>query len=176
MKPYTHYIFLLVLMLCNLKGAAQNETRKETLENECIFDQATQTDAFLKGIKELEGYKWDADSKTAEISLNDDWYLSLKRGGCDSFELSASFIYDRLLDFETDKQLIFDQVIWITNLIEGFDDEGIKSALNNNRISTEVLDEKVSIRFTDDMLSDFYYMIFQTEDDHSFITFSFYMD
>ena len=39
----------------------ENEKAKNqsSVEHECIFDQSTQTDAFLKGLKELEDYTWN---------------------------------------------------------------------------------------------------------------------
>lgn len=102
---------------------------------DCIFDQTTQTDEFLNGVKELSDYEWFPEKKEAEVVLNDHWSLTIKRGGCDHFEMSATFFYDRILDIEKDKKQIFDSIIWITSLLEEFDGESIKKAILDNKIT-----------------------------------------
>ena len=68
--------------------------------------------------------------------LNDHWSLTIKRGGCDHFEMSATFLYYRILDIENekDKEQIFDSVIWITSLLEDFDGEDIKNAIETDKV------------------------------------------
>ena len=83
------------LILDDVEQSVSLESEKSENQNrqnqDCIFDQSIQTDVFLKGIKELEGYTWYDDSKSAEIVLNDHWSLTITRGGCDHFLLSAEF-------------------------------------------------------------------------------------
>ncbi|WP_299765007.1 hypothetical protein [uncultured Dokdonia sp.] len=146
------------------------------MEQDCIFDQATQTDEFLKGIKELENYVWDDESKTAEIILNDHWGLGLTRGGCDHFTVQADFVYDRVIDFEEKKDFIFQQVIWISDLIKDFDGEIIRECIENGRISIEVEDNKRHIHFMDQRLYESYYMSFSVLENISYIHLSYYIN
>jgi hypothetical protein len=131
----------------------------------CFFDQSTQTDDFLKGIKEFEGYVWHSDTKTAEIVLNDHWSLTIKRGGCDHFEMSASFMYDRILDIEKDKKQIFDSVIWITSLLEDFDGKDIKRVIDEGKVSITKRDEfNYHANLMDEKLYELYYFNFNNKD------------
>ena len=152
--------------------SVQNEEPLSIHEQEdCIFDQVTQTDDFLKGIKELETYIWDAETKTAEIVLNDHWSLTIKRGGCDHFEMSANFIYDRILNIEeeNDKQQIFDSIIWITSLLEDFDGEDIKRVIEEDKVYVTKRDEyNYHANFMDEKLYELYYFDFNNKDRTTF--------
>lgn len=152
--------------------SVQNEEPLSLHEQEdCIFDQVTQTDDFLKGIKELETYIWDAETKTAEIVLNDHWSLTIKRGGCDHFEMSANFIYDRILNIEeeNDKQQIFDSIIWITSLLEDFDGEDIKRVIEEDKVYVTKRDEyNYHANFMDEKLYELYYFDFNNKDRTTF--------
>lgn len=149
----------------NLVNDSVNLDKNEISDEDCVFDQETQTDEFLKGIKELENYVWDSESKTAEIVLNDHWGLTIKRGGCNHFEMSASFLYDRVLDFEKDKKQIFDNIIWITSLLKDFDAEIIKESINNDKIVI-TKDDKFNyhINFMDVKLYELYFMNFNNDE------------
>jgi hypothetical protein len=139
--------------------------------HDCTFDQETQTDEFLKGIKDLEVYTWDVETKTAEIVLNDHWGLTIKRGGCDHFEMYASFVYDRILDIEKegDRKQIFDNIIWITSLLEDFDGEDIKRVIEENEISITKRDEfNYHANFMDEKLYELYYFDFNNKDKTTF--------
>ena len=152
----------------------QNKTSKkliEQLENlddeqDCIFDQSTQTDFFLKDIKELENYTWDQETKTAEIVLNHHWSLNIICGGCDEFEFSAEFIHDRVLSFEDNKEEIFDRIIWIINLLEDFDEVDTIEGLIKNEHYTLTLESEnaLYVNFMNYKVYESYFMDFSTQD------------
>ena len=134
----------------------------------CKFEMELQTDEFLHEIDTLNGYEWDDENKSASLALNDHWGLTLRRGGCDHFELSASFLYDRTLDFESNRTMIFDQAKWITGLIPEFDGPMIAKALDSSYfIIQQVIEGQYYINFTDEVLYDYYQFEFQTWEDHT---------
>ena len=153
-------------------------TKPKTIleEEECIFDQSTQTDEFLKDIKELENYSWDQETKTAEIILNDHWNLTIKRGGCVHFGFEASFVYDKFIDFEENKELVFDQIIWLSNLLDDLNGELIEECIQENKITIEVEDNKRHIHFMDVGIYELYYMLFYTTEDSSHFSISYYIN
>lgn len=110
-------------------------------EEECIFDQDTQTDGFLKGIKEFEGYDWNQKTKSAKIFLDEKWGLIIKRGGCNHFELSVTFIHKGILDFEKNKELIFQKLIWATSLLDEFDTKLLEKLIKENKLHITKEDE-----------------------------------
>lgn len=142
-----------------------NENEDNEIIEDCIFDQATQTDEFLKDIEELDGYVWNQETKTAEIVLNNHWNLILKRGGCDHFEISATFIHDGELSFEKDRSIINKNIIWIVGLLQDFNDSRtIKDAIENNRISiTYEGKNQLYINFMDFKVYESYFMYFESE-------------
>jgi len=190
MKLKFYYIVFLFCLSCNNASKKNEETiivddtlTKDSTEviksvinntdlanedefiEECIFDQATQTDKFLKDIKELDSYVWNSENKTAEIVLNDHWSLTIKRGGCDHFEMSASFMYYRILDIEKDKKQIFDSVIWITSILEDFDGKDIKQVIDEGKVSITKRDEfNYHANFMDEKLYELYYFNFNNKD------------
>lgn len=136
----------------------------KVVQQACFFDQTTQTDNFLKGIKELEGYIWRSDTKTAEIILNKYESLLIRRGGCDTFQFSAAFMSEKILDLEKDKKEIFDKIIWITSLLEDFDGEDIKASIDDNKFVITKDDEFNSHgNFMDEKLYELYYFVFNNE-------------
>ena len=146
-------------------------------EVECIFDQSTQTDEFLKGIKELENYIWDAQTKTAEIILNDHWDLTIKRGGCDHFSFEATFTYDKFIDFEENKELVFDKIVWLSNLLDDLDGEILAECIKENKLTIEPEDNKRHIHFMDVRIYELYYMLFSTlEENSSYFSISYYIN
>ncbi len=155
----------------------EEQTVQQYSNPRCKYDQSIQTDAFIREIKELEGYEWNNDEKTAQLVLNDHWSLSIKRGGCNYFELSASFIYDRFIDLEENKDLIFDQVKWITGLISEFDAEQIAQALDNGKLQIQSVNEgEYFINFTDERLYEYYQFTFKAQDDYSNFKIGKYLD
>lgn len=136
----------------------------EVIEVDCIFDQATQTDDFLKGIKELENYKWDTATKTAYFPSKGDWELSISRGGCDHFELSATFKRMGKFDFEKEKSCVFSKIIWITLLLEEFEGDIIKEDIEGNRLSiTKENENYLYANFMNERIYESYYMDYKTE-------------
>lgn len=149
-----------------LKAEIESPSTIITNTQDCVFDQSTQTDEFLKGIKELEDYVWFSEEKKAEIVLNDHWNLTIKRGGCDHFEMSATFLYDRIIDIENekDKEQIFDSVIWITSLLEDFHAEDIKQVIEENKVTITKRDEfDYHANFMDEKLYELYYFNFNNK-------------
>ncbi|MBT8270699.1 MAG: hypothetical protein HKO90_09150 [Flavobacteriaceae bacterium] len=132
----------------------------------CKFEMALQTDEFIREIDTLKGYEWDDKTKSAHLMLNDHWRLTLRRGGCDHFELSATFLYDRTLEFESNREMIFDQAKWITGLIPEFDSAMIAEALDSSKFVIQpVMEGQYYINFTDERMSDYYQFEYQTWDD-----------
>ncbi len=162
-------LILLLVLIVNWEGITQEVIIDDSEKEECFFDQATQTDEFLKNIEELKNYTWDAEIKTAEIVLNDHWSLTIKRGGCDLFEMSASFMYDRVLDIEKDKKQIFDNIIWITSLLEDFDGEDLKRVIDKGSVVITKEDEfNYYANFMDVKLYELYYFYFNNKDRTTF--------
>lgn len=163
-----HLSFILfIIIISNNVVFSQN-----TLNNnqDCIFDQTTQNDEFLKGVEELKDYVWFDDEKKAEIILNDHWGLTIKRGGCDHFELSAEFFYERPLDFKTNKKLVFDNIIWITNLLDEFDGDIIKDCFDKEKYSiTEENENKFFINFLDERIYESYVMSYKSDTTTTFV-------
>jgi len=141
---------------------------------DCIFDQETQTDDFIKGIKELKGYVWNANLKTAKVTLNNHWLLEIARGGCDHFELSATFKSKAKLDLEKDRDTIFNKIVWITSLIEEFEGEAIKETIENNKLSITKESESFSyVNFMNQRLYNEYTMYYGVENDTTSFTISY---
>ena len=143
----------------------------------CIFDQSTQTDDFLKGIKELEGYIWNDESKSAEIVLNDHWFLTITRGGCDHFLLSAEFFYDRNLEFEDNKAAVLEKIIWITSLLnEEFEFETIKKCIDEGRMTFTETDSGFYGNFTDSKIDEMYTFDYRKEKERTVFGISYYLN
>ncbi|WP_339624621.1 hypothetical protein [uncultured Winogradskyella sp.] len=105
MKLKLFYVILLLCFCCDetskkqsIKTSIGDLTNKKpsVFLEECIFDQATQTDEFLKEIDELEGYVWNTETKTAEITLYDHWFLTIRR---DDFNYHANLIDKKLYEY-----------------------------------------------------------------------------
>jgi hypothetical protein len=103
--------------------------------DDCIFDQSTQTDEFLKGIQELKNYKWDSDLKTATVILENKDTLFIKRGGCNHFGVSAEFrIVNDTADYSKWSN-VFEKVIWIANVLDNeFANDSIIKEIEENKI------------------------------------------
>ncbi|MEN3324893.1 hypothetical protein VP395_14230 [Mariniflexile soesokkakense] len=115
-----------------------NSVKDKVFEEDCVFDQETQTDGFLKGIKELENYVWDSESKTASIQISDNEILKIYRGGCTHFVLSATYEIKNLnLSFPKDKEFVFSKVLWVSELLKEFDLIKIQDDLKFNNFTFE---------------------------------------
>ena len=168
------------LILDDVEQSVSLESEKSENQNrqnqDCIFDQSIQTDVFLKGIKELEGYTWDDDSKSAEIVLNDHWSLTITRGGCDHFLLSAEFFYDRNLEFEDNKKVIFEKIIWITSLLkEEFEFESIKSCIEEDKLTFTETDNGFFGNFMDSKIYEMYTFDYRKEKETTVFGISYYL-
>jgi hypothetical protein len=114
----------------------RNKKFREIETGNCLFDQSTQTDKFLKGIKEFENYIWNQETKTANIVLSENETLEIFRGGCNHFELGVKFIYkNEEFNIEKNKNFIKNKILWISKLIEEFDYKEINEVIKNNKIS-----------------------------------------
>lgn len=92
---------------------------QESLESDdCIFDQQTQTDEFLRNIIELSGYYWDKESKTASIILENGDSLLITRGGCYHFGVTAEFRLRNDTTDYSDWTKVYDKVLWIAKVLE----------------------------------------------------------
>ena len=190
----THFLIFIIVFLFSCKKektssrpnlndveyelSLENEKAKNqsSVEHECIFDQSTQTDAFLKGLKELEDYTWNNESKSAEIVLNDHWSLTITRGGCDHFLLSAEFLYDRNLEFEDNKKVIFEKIIWITSLLkEEFEFESIKSCIEEDKLTFTETDNGFFGNFMDSKIYEMYTFDYRKEKETTVFGISYYL-
>ena len=146
------------------KRFIENIDENENSEIDCLYIQSIQTDEFLKDIKELEGYFWDNKTKTAKLFI-EDHILEITKGGCNQFEFSATFIYPGILDIEKDRKLIFDDIKWITSLLNDFDGELIKEVIDNNKFSITKEDNyNFYFNFMDERLYELYFMNFNNKD------------
>ncbi len=153
------------------------ESKVSKIIEDCIFDQATQTDDFLKGIKELEGYTWDDEAKTAEIILNDHWFLSITRGGCDSFSMSMDFLYDRALNFDENKEMIFNQIIWGTNLLNNeFNSDLIKETIVEGKITITKEEDFIYVHFMNPEIYELYNFKFSSINEVTNFNISYHID
>ena len=154
----------------------ENARKENRVEEACIFDQSTQTDAFLKGIKGLDNYTWDDESNSAEIVLNDHWFLTITRGGCDHFLLSAEFLYDRNLEFEDNKKEIFEKIIWITSLLnEEFEYETIKKCIEEDKMTFTETTSGFYGNFMDSKIYEMYTFDYRKEKGNTVFGISYYL-
>jgi hypothetical protein len=134
----------------------------QNLENQnCIFDQTKQTDDFLKGIKEFEGYVWNPETKIAIIKLSETETLEIFRGGCAHFSLSATFTFNnKMLSFKKDKEFIIRKSLWISKLITEFHFEELSNNLESNSyIIEDYENNSTQIYFTNKYLANNHYSI-----------------
>ena len=127
MKKLTSLLILVLCFICHANSSAQ-ETEQNT--DDCIFDQTTQTDAFLDAIPELKDYVWIDSLKQAVILLENGETLNVTRGGCIHFNTYIELVTD------LDKTPITDTEYWIerihkyTTLLDNiFDNELVDSLI-----------------------------------------------
>ena len=111
---YYHIVIFLVVLTnsCSYDKKVNEDDQASTLEGKaelnieeqnhpaespanepgCVFDQETQTDEFLIGVKEFSNYSWDDEAKIASIELENDERIDITRGGCDHFTYSVELI------------------------------------------------------------------------------------
>lgn len=146
------FFFLILLFSCSAKKSKetiQEVTKikdslksihvKESIKDniDCIFDQKTQNDDFLKGIEELKEYSWDAISKTATIKFSNKEILEIYRGGCNHFSLNATFKVSKNITFKNNREFIFSKISWVSNLIFNKTESKIISDCLNSSYSVD---------------------------------------
>ncbi|WP_289045851.1 hypothetical protein [uncultured Olleya sp.] len=184
MKKLFIFMFLIFMFSCkkenvinDFKIVTQFIAHNSIVDQECVFDQTTQTDAFLKDKKELEGYVWHDEIKSAEIILNEHWFLTITRGGCDHFLLSAEFRYDRKLKFEANKEYILDKIIWITSILnEDFENEVIKKCIIEDKMTFTKTENGLYGNFMDSKIYEMYTFDYETEKESTIFSISFYLN
>ncbi len=159
----------------DLKTDSIIETTIENEENsDCIFDQTTQTDDFLKGIIELDNYIWDSISKTATIILENKDTLLITRGGCDHFGVSAEF---RLRNDKTDYNdwnNVNKRVLWISRILES---ELSYYEIKNEIDSVTIITQDDYAFFSNEYLQDNNYVISRRiDEDLTVISLSYYLN
>jgi hypothetical protein len=147
-------------------------------QDDCIFDQTTQTDEFLKGISELENYIWNQETKTATIVFPNQDTLLLKRGGCDHFGVSAEFILrNDTTDFRNWDNVI-DKALWIARVLnDEFAFERLENELKSKQWEVQVINSDDLIFFNDAYLqADHYELARSIEKNLTRIILSFYIN
>lgn len=149
MKKLTSLLLLLLTFICHINSSAQ-ETEQNT--DDCIFDQTTQTDAFLKGLPELEDYIWIDSLKQAVILLDNGETLNVARGGCIHFNTYIELVTD------LDKTPITDTDYWIerihkyTTLLDNiFDNELVDSLIASKSYDLEEHPSQLYFSFHQDI-------------------------
>jgi hypothetical protein len=143
-------------------------------ESDCIFDQSTQTDKFLKGIEELKDYKWDAEEKIATIALGSGDTLLISRGGCYQFGVSAEFRLRKDTTDYSNWKNVYEKVLWISKLLStDFAYEEIRNELN----ASEIERDNNNTYFSNEYLQDNNYELYrEIEADKSTIVLSHYVN
>jgi len=202
MKHLIYFLILIFTYSCNQNNRTDsnlktdlnvktNQIKTDTVANleqksedliqdtsDCIFDQLTQTDEFLKGINELNGYKWDYKTRTATIILQNQDTLFITRGGCYDFGVSAEF----RLRFDTtdysEWKNVFKKVLWIAKVLDNeFSYQEIKNEIDSSKIVIENSDFGDIIGFSSEHLQDSHYEISRKiEKDYTVITISYYIN
>ncbi len=145
----------------SLKNENIQQTASENAKSEdCIFDQATQTDEFLKGIQELKGYKWDFASRTATYILETGDSLLVTRGGCNHFIISGEF---RLRNDKTDYSQwvnVYQKVLWIAKALDKeFYYEELKRDIDSGKVTLADHGDIDLASFENELLVDNAYVI-----------------
>ncbi|CAM1345601.1 hypothetical protein [Tenacibaculum amylolyticum] len=142
------------------------------INQDCIFDQSTQNDGFLKDINELKNYTWDSIKKTATIKISDQEILKIHRGGCDHFSLNAEFTVPKSITFDHHKEYIFSRILWVSELLYKSSFKAIKDALKDNKISiTQESSHFTFISLTHEELYESFFVTFKS-DNTEYNTFS----
>lgn len=87
------------------------------IKNDCIFDLSTQTDDFIKNIPEFSNYVWNHSTKTGVVTLDGGEKLTVKRGGCNHFEVLGQWIQKNRNHTIADIDFWVEQGKWISSRI-----------------------------------------------------------
>lgn len=145
---------------------------------DCVFDQNTQTDEFLRNIPELKPYEWDQNSQTATVILDTRDTLFITRGGCAHFGVSAEFRLKNDKANYSDWNEVYKKILWIAELLKSeFMLDDIKNAINTDQIAIEKYDNIEVVYFNDEYLRDNHYEIMRkVEVDETVLSLSYYIN
>ena len=123
-------------------------------QDDCIFDQKTQTDKFLKDNASFNSYTWDQKTKTATIPLEGGDTLLVYRGGCMHFSVIATFIsHNSTIDYN-DWEEVYKIAYWIASELDEYNLERLKKGIDekayyledySHNVKDEVLEFKAPI-------------------------------
>lgn len=82
-------------------------------DEECTFDQKTQTDEFVRGVPEFSDYTWDSQIKVATIKLENGSILKAHRGGCVHFGISGELYLKDSEKGIRNLEYWFERSLWI---------------------------------------------------------------
>lgn len=200
MKNIVFIVFIIFIMTISCNRISENRQRHSEIESlmtdssnqfdntginvqvedsdDCIFDQLTQTDEFLKDIKELQNYKWNYDSRTATIILDNSDTLLITRGGCYHFGVTAEFrISNKETDF-TDWNNVYNKVLWIAKLLDKeFAYTQIKNEIDSHKVKFGEIENGEVVYFSNDILQQNHYEITRQQSNNlNIITLSYYIE
>jgi len=102
-------------------------------EEECLFDQNTQTDEFVKSVSEFKEYTWDDGLKEATIQLKNGHTLVAHRGGCLHFGISGTLYMKGSNPNSQDLEYWLDEAKWIAKkLFSDSDYKVLKESIDNH--------------------------------------------
>ena len=147
---------IIALLLVSFKVCGQED---------CVFDQASQTDEFIKDIKEFSNYTWNDSTKTATILLNSGDTLFASRGGCNHFALSGTLIQQNQSQFEFNQKRVFEKALWIAERLFDHHDFGELNDLieHRNYSLIESDDNGFFLQFNHDDFSEYYLLAIWSE-------------
>ena len=105
---------------------------------ECVFDQTTQTDEFIKKKGEFKKYEWNKETKTATVKLESGNVLRIFRGGCVHFGMSGELeILDNVVDL-SDTKYWLEKALWISEKVfEDSDNQFLNNQLTSEHYSLQ---------------------------------------
>jgi len=158
-------LFLVLVLSCKPNTGKDKTSVKSKIgsnDNDCIFNQETQTDDFLKGIKIFKNYKWDNKAKTAKIKLENGDSIIIFRGGCVHFGVSAKMkIKKSTIDF-SDWENVNTKVLWIAKILQNeFNYKMLKAELDSSNYEIEKGQRADILTFKDDYLIQNNYLVYR---------------
>lgn len=163
MKPYQLLLlasFIFLHFSCEtVKNKRLANSSKDTVKEDCLVSRTVQTDAFLKGIKELQNYTWNDTEKEAALELPNGEKLTITHGGCIHFLAAAEFHTPTPIRFENDSMYIFKRVLWITKLLKDFKYPQLKEAIKKGNYQKIKNKHITTLTFTDKALQEKFYAI-----------------
>ena len=125
-------------------------------DEECVFDQSTQTDEFIKQKGVFKVYEWDNERKEATIQLENGNILRASRGGCVHFGMSGELeILNNMVEINETSYWL-ESALWIAKNV--FDDADIKfleHQISNENYSLESDSESIYIFIPHDYYDEF---------------------